>query len=374
MAIQRTTIHPVRAAAGGLQSFWSKLAKPAVVCLALLGAVDPAFATRVPNLFGADVDATGASGSGLDAAFDAALALVLVKVTGLPEAGDPAARKRLFPNPAALVQKYTVQPGNRLRVDFDPTVMRRALDRAGLPLWDADRPLVAIWLAVDVGADARFILSDGSAGNMELADFPLADMQQALLSVAGERGLPVVLPLLDAQDITRVKFGDVWEVVREPVLAASERYGAEAVLIGRTNSLDVNDQTVRWTLLIGDDEASWQGTIAAGPAEAATVLSRQLATYADAGGAQRVIVTGVASLAGYGSLLQYFRSLPIVEQASIARVDGQTVEFDLAVRGDADRLRRTLDTSAFLSATNQPQASAAAPRGAELVYAFRGAR
>jgi hypothetical protein len=347
---------------------------PAILWLAALLIAGPAAATRVPSLFGADVDATGASGSGLDSAFDNALAQVLVKLTGMSEAGAPAARKRFFPNPAALVQKYTVQPGNRLRVEFDPVAMRRALDKAGLPLWDADRPLVAIWLAIDDGEDARFILSDGSADTGDLSAASLEALQQALLTVASERGLPVVLPLLDAEDISRVTFADVWGEVREPIVAASARYGAEAVLIGRASSLDINSQSVRWTLLAGDEEAIWQGTVAAGPAEAAVVMSRQLATYADAGGAQRVIVTGVSNLAQYGSLLQYFRSLPIVEQAAIARVDGQAVEFDLAVRGDAERLRRTLDTSMLLVATSRPQDTAAAASRPDLVYAFRTAR
>jgi hypothetical protein len=338
----------------------------------------------VPGLYGADVDATGASGSGLDAAFDAALGQVLVKLTGLPDGADPAKRKRLFPNPAALVQKYTVQPGNRLRVEFDPTAMRRALDSAGLPLWDVDRPLVIVWLAIDGGEDARFILPDGSAADPQLAGDTLVEFQQALQGVARERGLPLVLPLLDANDITRVTFADVRDEVREPILAASERYGAEAVLIGRSGSLDINAESVRWTLIAGEEEASWEGTVASGPAEAAAVLSRELATYADAGGARRVVVKGVSSFSQYGSLLGYLRSLPIVERASISRVDGQTVEFELEVRGDTERLRRTLDTSALLVAEGAPAAAAnpvaagsapasAAP-GSDLVYSLRAAR
>lgn len=345
----------------------------AVLLLAVLLYAGPANATRMPGLYGADVDATGASGSGLDAAFDKALEQVLVKLTGLPEAGEPAQRQRLFPNPAALVQKYTVQPGNRLRVDFDPAAMRTALDSAGLPLWDVDRPLVVIWLAIDGGEDARFILADGATDAPELEGDALADLQLALLDVASQRGLPVVIPMLDAIDITRVTFADVWGEVREPIVAASERYGAEAVLIGRADSLDINAPTVRWTLIAGDEEASWDGTVASGPAEAANVLSRQLATYADGGGTQRVVVAGINSFSQYGSLLQYLRALPIVESATILRVDGQSVEFELEVRGDAERLRRTLDTSALLVAGNAPQdpARAAPP---ELVYSLRTAR
>lgn len=342
--------------------------------LAVMVFAGPAHATRVSGLYGAEVDATGASGAGLDAAFDNALGQVLVKLTGLPDAGDPAKRKRLFPNPAALVQKYTVQPGNRLWVEFDPTAMRRAMDSAGLPLWDIDRPLVIVWLAVDGGEGTRFILPDGPADDPELAGESLVQFQETIRTIASERGLPVVLPLLDAVDLTRVTFADVWGEVSEPIIAASQRYGAEAVLLGRSSSLDVNAQAVRWTLIAGDEQASWDGTVASGPGEAAAVLSRQLATYADAEGAQSVVVTGVESFSQYGSLLQYFRSLGIVERASILRVDGESVAFELEVRGGADRLRRTLDTSSLLVAAGAPQDPVSATASPELVYALRTAR
>ena len=355
----------------GVSAYKRRIAGLGVLLLAVLLFAGSANATRMPGLYGADVDSTGASGSGLDVAFDNALGQVLVKLTGLPEAGDPAKRKRLFPNPAALVQKYTVQPGNRLRVDFDPAAMRTALDSAGLPLWDVDRPLIVIWLAIDGGEQGRFILADDSVNNPELEGDSLAEFQQTLLDVASQRGLPVVIPLLDAIDITRVTFADVSDEVREPIVAASERYGAEALLIGRASSLDINAQTVRWTLIAGDEEASWDGTVASGPGEAANVLSRQLATYADGGGIQRVVVTGIGSFPQYGSVLEYLRSLPIVERASILRVDGQSMEFELEVRGDAERLRRTLDTSALLVAESVPQGAASS---SDLVYSLRTAR
>jgi len=356
--------------APGPSSLWAhkcRIAEFSVLLLAVLLFASPANATRMPGLYGADVDATGASGSGLDLAFDNALGQVLVKLTGLPEAGDPAKRKRLFPNPAALVQKYTVQPGNRLRVDFDPAAMRTALDSAGLPLWDVDRPLIVVWLAIDGGEDARVILADGSANSVELEGDALLQFQQTLLDVASQRGLPVVIPLLDAIDITRVTFADVRDTVREPIVAASERYGAEALLIGRTDSLDINSQAVRWTLIAGDEEASWEGTVASGSAEAANILSQQLATYADAGGVQKLIVTGIDSFAQYGSVLQYLRSLSIVERVSILRVDDRSVEFELGVRGDAERLRRTFDTSALLVAGSDAPSS-------DLVYSLRTVR
>ena len=150
---------------------------------------------------------------------------------------------------------------------------------------------------------------------------------------------------------------------------SSRRYGAEAVLIGRTRSLDEGQQGVRWSLIAGDEYASWQGTLAGGPAYAAELLARRFATYANSAGALRVLVTGVDSLDAYGQLRNYFRSLNVVESTTVARVAGDQVEFELVVRGDAGRLSRSLDANprlrtAVLTTGGAPEAG----RRPDLVY------
>ncbi|MDP7271562.1 MAG: hypothetical protein QGG65_09525, partial [Gammaproteobacteria bacterium] len=74
-------------------------------------------------------------------------------------------------------------------------------------------------------------------------------------------------------------------------------------------------------------------------------FAQRLATYADSAGALRVLVTDVDSLDAYGQLQNYFGSLNIVESASVVRVNGDSVEFELVVRGDLSRLSRALDAN-----------------------------
>ena len=107
-----------------------------------------------------------------------------------------------------------------------------------------------------------------------------------------------------------------------------------------------------------------------GPAEAAVFLSRRLATYADSAGSLLVRVTGVDDLDKYGRLLKYFRSLNIVDSASIARVNANSVEFELVVRGDTGRLSRTLDASQLLSPATQPLSTFDSGRLPALVYTW----
>ena len=170
--------------------------------------------------------------------------------------------------------------------------------------------------------------------------------------------------------MSRVSFSDLWGDFRDPVINASQRYGAEAVLIGRSRSMSPDSQGVRWTLIAGGEQAAWQGNILSGPAEAAAFLSRRLATYADSAGALLVRVTGVDDLDKYGQLLKYFRSLNIVDSAGIARVNANSVEFELVVRGDVRRLAGVLDSSGLLVRVQNPLSTADSGRLPDMVYAW----
>jgi hypothetical protein len=311
-------------------------------------APDDASAARVDDLYGGIGILPDGRQNRLNTAFDGALSQVLVKVTGLPEMGSPAARARLFPDSASLVQQYSMLPDDEVRVEFDSAAILRALDRAGQPVWGIERPLVVLWLAIDLGGGQRMIMIEGSLTPDPSDADGLESVRKVLSDAASGRGLPLVLPLVDAEDRSRVSFSDIWGDFRAPVVEASARYGAGAVLIGRTRSLDSTQRGVRWTLVAGNEQASWQGDLGSGPAYAAEFLSKRLATYANSAGSLRVLINGVNSLDTYGQLKKYFQSLNIVESFTVSRVDADRIEFELVVRGDVNRLSRTLDSSRLI--------------------------
>ena len=325
-------------------------------------------AARVNDLYSASVPLDSSSRDPLNDAFGRALGEVLVKVTAKPDIGADAARVGLFPNPASLVQQYQRLPDQQLQASFDPRAVRAGLDGAGLPVWGEVRPLVSIWLAVDSGGGRRVLVAAGAGG---AADNEPADLARAeLLAAADSRGLPVVVPLVDAQDLAVVNFADVWGDFPGPVLSASARYGADIALIGRARSMNPADDRTRWTLHSGNEKQTWTGDLASGPARAAEYLGQRLATFADASGALRLVVQNVDSLKKYGELRAYFASLNVVERATVGRVNGAEVEFELVVRGDAARLQRELSGSSLLQPADIPALPAESGRRPDLVYTW----
>ncbi len=319
------------------------------------------YAAVPDDLYGATVKLSDSSQKALDAAFDSALAQVLVKVTGRTSASNDI-RQQLFPDSRVLVQSYRKIPPDQVYAAFDAGAIRRRLDAAGQPVWGGNRPLVAVWLAIDAGSRQRYLLSDGSGDSGGRLDGLRTELRES----ASERGLPVVLPLLDASDRAQIGFADVWGGFLDRVNSASRRYGAEALLVGRTTGMLSSSSNVRWTLSYAGQQSTWEGQIAGGPARAADILAKQFATTAGSEGRLRLSVSGIDSIDAYGQLRNYLQKLDIVESVGVAMVEADRVDFELVVRVDAARLERvltasgqlnTVDSSGPESATLQPALS-----------------
>ncbi|MGI9290478.1 MAG: DUF2066 domain-containing protein [Gammaproteobacteria bacterium] len=320
-----------------------------VSTIAVAGVVaTPAAAARVADLYSATVEINDRARSPLNNAFDRALGEVLVKVTGLPEAGAAEARVGALANAAQLVQQYSRLPENQLQVSFNARAVRQALDEAGLPVWSENRPLVVIWYALDPGDGNRLILSEATEAESGDENQQITAVLEQLTGTAEQRGLPVALPLVDAEDMGVVSFADLWGDFPGPVMLASQRYGADAVLVGRARNTKPDNDRVRWTLTMDNEQFAWEGTVSSGPEQAAAMMAQRFATTADSAGTLRVLVRNVDSLEKYGQLKNYFARLSIVENSAVTRVDGSELEFELVVRGDAQRLDSTLSRSLLL--------------------------
>ena len=324
-------------------------------------------AATVADLYTAEVEVPGDE---LAAIFRAALAQVVVRVTGSRAVATPDKLSALG-DPAALVLQYRSAGPGTWQVGFDPTALRQRLDAAGLTIWSEERPATLLWLAVDSGRGEREILAGdaesppAAPGGLAPADpDALAATRESLLQVADVRGLPLMLPLVDTADLQVLSFADLWGDFSEPVLEASARYQADAVLIGRTPTLDPAAPRVRWTLLFDGERWDWEGTLADGPEFTADLYADRLATSADSARQMRVAVRNLGDLDAYGQVYTYLQQLSPVERCDVEEVTGDRAIFQLTVRGDPDQLLRIVALRRLLVPVDEPAGDA------DLQFAF----
>jgi hypothetical protein len=366
------------------------LLPPQIACLALLLlaiVAMPRPAQAQADLHAAEAALEGAGERALAAAFAEALGRVLVKVTGRRDASQDPRLRQAIGDPAALVQQYRLAGPGRVRVQFDPVALRRRLDAVDLPVWGEARPVTLV-LVVVPGPDGIPELlelsrapapgaASGGTGEPgsglqpeagpEPEPEPLAGRLGAVLAEVGaERGIELVQPLLDFQDLATVNADELDAGMFNALPEAARRYGAEAVLVGQAET--AVGERLRWTLLVGGDELAWSGGLAEGPHGLADRLAQRLATSRSGLQPLRLLVGEVASLEGWGRLNAYLASLGIIESYRVERVSGDRMLLALEVRGDADRLVRTLALQRVL----EPMLAEPPGDGADLAYRLVG--
>jgi len=310
-----------------------------LLCCAL--GVRAAHAVPVRDLGVAAVPVAQRTGDPPYAALRAAMSAVVVKLSGRRDAATDPRVAELLGNPGAYVQQTGYTEQGLLRVGFDTNALRTWLLARGLSVWGDDRPAVMLWLAVDLeGSNRSIVGADDESG-----------VQSALVSLAAERGLPLQLPLLDAQDLARVQFGDIWGGFDSSLVEAGARYGADAILIGRATGPALEQLFVKWRLVQGETVEEWQGTLLDGIEHSADVLSARYASTSAGGAAQqlRVSVSGLASGQAYARVLHYLQALTLVSSVRVERVTGNKAEFTLVTPGEPEKLSRQLELSGFLA-------------------------
>lgn len=222
---------------------------------------------------------------------------------------------------------------------FEPDILN-LLDTAGIPLWPRNRPYTLVWLIVQDELGGRQLIGSSTSGNQ--------DILTLLETVAQQRGLPVLLPILDFEDMRAVSANDAWEMNSEKLLAASARYQSESVLVmrlfrtlagevlGKSNYL-FRGQVFELELF----EESAETFIGQSIALAADELSAYYAVLLsgiDSSMEVNLTVEGITSAEDYAGLLNYVSQLTNVNAYQIDRVKNQTILLKLKTGGQLRQL------------------------------------
>ncbi len=313
-----------------------------IACLMGLATAQSLRAAEVSDLYTAQV--AWEPGTRRDGAYRAALRAVLVKATGARSSLGTADVSDLLSRASALVLGYREGPNDTLWVSFDGRALMAELDGLGLPIWEADRPLTLVWLAVDKGRGDREILS-ASEPSVDSVTARRADptdfFRERLRKIASERGLPIAFPLMDAEDQQLVSVADVQGGFTDQILQASQRYRATSILIGRASTRQAD--RIEWRWVFGTDQSQFRGSV---ETAGHRVADRMAELFAISGGTNEeslsLLVSGVRTVADYGRLNQRLESLPQVRSHQLQTVANGELEYRLTVIGGIERFREAL--------------------------------
>jgi hypothetical protein len=338
----------------GFSSSLLRLSAVVAVAASALWGVSTRAATFA-DLYTVTVTPDAALGAEPDAAVQAAMTQLLIRVTGSRTAPlDPALRP-IISSPRSFLSSSGSDRQGRALFGFSPSQVERALTELGQPVWGPERPLTLLWVAVDDGAGGRALLGSGEAAELGAPPTPqmtelLATVREEITAAADERGLPIAWPLLDLQDMSAVEFLDVWGGFDDEIVAASARYRADAVLIGRVRpgAARLSGPEVEWLFVHGiDRQALPVGAIRDGLDVAADRYAADLATT---GGASVALLTvrDVRTPADYGRVISYLERQSVLQSVDVESFEGGVLSVRVAARGDARVLERVLTLGGVL--------------------------
>lgn len=341
-----------------------------LILLAVLGMapLTAAHAVEVTTLYTARVPFDENASDARARAYDTALAQVLLRVSGSDIVNDVTLFDTLFPDPAAYVVQFRPGTDDTLVVSFDGRSIEETLRRSGQRVWGGDRPLTLVWLAVDRGGGRREIVAAEETDDVDARSIDRNRyLRERMLEAAENRGLPIAFPLLDGEDMAAVSFSDITGGFDERILAASQRYNANSVLIGRVRSSSGN--SFSWTYYFGPDNRTYSGA----PETVIGQIYDLLAAEFAIGGNEPVRavdlnISGIRSVDDYARVSRMLADMNHVESFRITAAHGDRLSLEVAAHGGAVRLARALrfaglieqeriDTSSFDRLPRGPEAS-----------------
>lgn len=299
------------------------------------------FAVELSKLYVAKVDAELSTKQGLSVGFDQ----VMIRASG---------QRSVLQHPVIQEHKkrlrdYIVQYGHIeeegrrwLEVTFNQEAIERLLRLANQPIWGSLRPLTLVWLVQEQNF-SRELVGESS---------PL--LQQARVAqMTQERGVPVILPLLDLDDMMQVEAADVWGHFLEPVQQASLRYNPDQIVLAKLYQPTENQYELQWRIYPFSDGGEsavltpwYQGQISGESPELlaqwwqqmSDVLGQRFATQT-AGMEAETIDIAIHNLTDLPRVLAAEKSLSamaMVSTASLQQLDASRALFSIQLLGTAD--------------------------------------
>jgi len=273
---------------------------------------------------------------------------VLLKVVGDRAVLDAADLTPILSEVGALIQQSQyqrltgiTQPEQlALLLTFNESEVNQALINNGLPIWSKSRPDVMVWLTIDNGKTQRILAAD---------DYETV-YTDTLEQAAALRGLPILLPIMDLQDQNQISVADLRTGLSAPIEQASQRYGANIILLAGVTVQANGAVQIDWQSIIGGSIEKWQSkgeirsTLQAGMNEFTDKLARgftQVLTSQDHE-TSVIEINNVKNYADYSRTMAYLANLQYVSDLQMVKLKDDKLEVTMQIKGDKSVFIRTL--------------------------------
>lgn len=345
-------------------------AKAILILVAYFGYASTTLAIEAVELFDVSVPVASESRQERASATKKALAILYIRVTGnkniisrYPTLAKSLARADRYvagfsyAKLAAsneLAEQRQNQSSLQLNVVFESNSIMRLLREAGAPFWQANRPGVLVWL-VDKNAEHSVLVNEDTAPQR------FAELSKA----AKLRGIPIIQPLLDLEEGTRISASDVWNMSFNVVTDASRRYDQDAVLVGKLSQTYDKGWIGQWTLLYRGQRRSerFRGNdvneyYLLGFDMVADAMAVDYAVAADTrtmGVNLTIAVSGIKNHNDYVEVAEYLRKIPALKDISLSYIDGERVYFKVNSADDSNKLRALIELNRRFAITRDEQ-------------------
>jgi hypothetical protein len=200
----------------------------ALFILVILFTISNGYALEVSDLYQAKIPVDSQASKQRSIALKKAMQAVILKVGGQEGiAKNDVMRIAIKKSHLYLTQYHYKEKDNQLFLiaNFNENKVNQLFHQAKLAIWGSLRPQILLWV-IDENGLSRRILSNSS-------DSALPSQAH---SFSEERGLPLLLPLMDLDDNSHISLSDLWGRFVDPIRQASTRYSPEAIVVMRISN------------------------------------------------------------------------------------------------------------------------------------------
>lgn len=305
-------------------------------------------AERVEWLYSVERPVPDRSASSVASAIADGLNIQLTRISGMQVLPSTPGLRRAISESDRYVRQYSFRSdltgsdpaASVLIVEFEPSAVLELLRNENLPIWRAERPRVLVWY--------EFSTSNGS---QMLFDSDI--LSEPWKRTASDRGLPLLLPLMDLEDRNLVTNASVSGGFEQDCLQASARYNAELIALVRSKPLQFERQRIfvdLWVDGIRREELSFDTDSRETVAEVvvdriADILAEQFAIASDQSRVIRIAVRGINSIHAFKSVMSHIGRYELIDQVEVAYVTSELLELKIATPMSQQQLSALLSNS-----------------------------